>query len=273
MGWCDVTESAANPAVPVFALRDVTVGFGKKAVLSVRDLCLWPGEVTVVRGENGSGKTTLLRLLNGLVPPSSGTVEFRGRPLDAPGPGQLRRDCVLAHQACLLFSGSVYFNVSYPLKVRGIPRAEHPRRVAQALGQVGLSGYDHRRAAALSGGEKQRVALARALAADTSVLLLDEPTAHVDIEARSLVEKVVRNAAHRGMTVVMTSHDRELAYRSADRLLDLDAGEIFPAKENLFRGKSSPATTSSYILRPARCSCRRRRRPATLLSPCLLSTT
>jgi tungstate transport system ATP-binding protein len=233
----EVATSTAPCISPLFALQGLTASFGDKTVLSVDHLQLWPAQVTVVHGENGSGKTTLLRLLNGLLTPSAGVLLYRGAPL-APGLlARLRAESVLAHQSPLLFRGSVWRNVSYAPKVRGLSRAEIVKRVTDSLARVGLDGYERRRASELSGGEKQRVALARALATNAEVLLLDEPTTHLDAQGRRLVEGLVRKAAEAGATVIMSAHDREFTYRSADRIIEIDAGKILAGRENVWHGQ------------------------------------
>ncbi len=223
---------------PLFSLSGVRVILGGVEVLSIPDLCIPGGRVTVLVGENGAGKTTLLRLLNGLLSPVSGTVEYRRVPL----PESLRRvraESVLVHQSAVLFRGSVYQNVAYGLGVRGVPRDEVPALVARALALVGLAGFERRKASALSGGEKQRVTIARALALETPVLLLDEPAAGVDGESRRLVEEAVRRITAGGATVIMSSHAEEFAYRLADEVLLLEGGRVSPGRENVLRGRVS----------------------------------
>jgi tungstate transport system ATP-binding protein len=197
--------------------------------------------VTVLVGENGSGKTTLLRLLNGLLQPQSGAVEFRGFPLWPEGSGAgglaaLRAQSVMVHQAPLMFRGTVLQNVGYGLRIRGVGKPELLRRTGLALAKVGLEGFERRRASALSGGEMQRVALARALALEPKVLLLDEPTANVDPDSRGVVERVIRACTAGGAAVVMSTHAMDIAYRLCDTLVRLEAGRIVPVRENVLKG-------------------------------------
>ncbi len=103
--------------------------------------------------------------------------------------------------------------------------------------KVGLAGFERRRASALSGGEEQRVALARALALSPRVLLLDEPTANVDEQSRREIEAVIRNVSASGTTVIMSTHNMELAYRLCDRLVRLDVGVPEEAEENILKGR------------------------------------
>jgi tungstate transport system ATP-binding protein len=227
--------SEARPA-PLFSLTGLRAVFDETTILSVDELRLEEGRVTVLVGENGSGKTTLLRLLNGLLSPAFGSIEYRGRPLEADGMRAIRSESVMLHQSPLLFRGTVLQNVAFGLWIRGVPRTERMRRGGIALSQLGLAGFERRRVASLSGGEKQRVALARALVLTPKVLLLDEPTANVDPDSRVYVERIIRTASNSGTTVIMSTHTMELAYRLCDRLVRLDAGRSVVPTENILKG-------------------------------------
>jgi tungstate transport system ATP-binding protein len=149
----------------------------------------------------------------------------------------VRRESVLVHQSPLLFRGTVGLNVAYGLRIRGVRRGEAAAQAAVALRRVGLAGFERRRASALSGGEKQRVAIARALALGPQVLLLDEPTANLDGESRHEMEQIIRDVSSSGTTVIMSTHNMELAYRMSDRLLRLDAGMPEEVQENVLKGR------------------------------------
>jgi len=237
-------------SAPLFSLRGLRARFEGRTVLTVDSLSLDEGVVTVLVGENGSGKTTLLRLLNGLIAPGEGCIEFRGEPVAEEGlaarEGRLaareglaavRRESVLVHQSPLLFRGTVGLNVGYGPRIRGASRAEAAARASEALRRVGLAGFERRRASALSGGEEQRVALARALAVSPKVLLLDEPTANVDEESRRGIEAIIRDVSAAGTTVIMSTHNMEIAYRLCDRLLRLDDGVPAEVEENILKGR------------------------------------
>ncbi len=227
----------SSPAAPLFSVNGLRVRFDGRTVLSADSLSLEEGRITVLVGENGSGKTTLLRILNGLISPDEGRVEFRGRPVPGEGLQEARSTSVLVHERPLLFRGSVGFNVEYGLRRRGLPRGEARKQAAEALARVGLPGFETRRASGLSGGERQRVALARALAVAPRVLLLDEPTANVDAASRREIEAIIRGARDGGASVVMSTHDRDLAYRLCDQLVLLEAGVPGEVQENVLKGR------------------------------------
>jgi tungstate transport system ATP-binding protein len=221
----------------LFSVSGVRAVFDGKTVLSVDNLRLEDGQITVLVGENGSGKTTLLRMLNGLLSPASGAIAFRDRVIDADGIRAVRRQSVMLHQAPLLFRGTVLQNVSYGLRLRSVPREERRERSRRALSRVGLQRFERRRVSGLSGGEKQRVALARALVLEPKVLLLDEPTASIDPEARRVVERIIRDLAAAGTAVIMSTHAMETAYRLCDRLVRLEQGRVAPAADNILKGR------------------------------------
>ncbi len=251
--------------VPLFEVRGLRAAFDGTTVLDVDGLRIAEGGITVLVGENGSGKTTLLRVLNGLLAPAAGEVLFRGLPVNqAAGRAAVRARSVMVHQLPLVFRGTVLQNVGYGLRIRGVSKSERTGRVARALAQVGLPGFAHRRATALSGGEMQRVCLARALALESEVLLLDEPTANVDPDSRSVVERVIRDRARSGVSVVMSTHVMETAYRLCDTLLRLESGKVTEPGENILKGavertdehfthfRATGASAGAPILCPAR---------------------
>ena len=238
-------------APPLFEVRGLGAAFDGCPVLAIDGLRIAEGGVTVLVGENGSGKTTLLRLLNGLLEPARGEILFRGHPIAGEGRAALRARTVMVHQQPLVFRGTVAQNVGYGLRIRGVARDEIAGRVAAALEQVGLPGFAPRRAAALSGGETQRVCLARALALAPAVLLLDEPTANVDPDSRAVVERVIRDRARSGVSVVMSTHVMETAYRLSDTLLRLEGGKIAEVDENVVKGALARSDDRFAYFQPA----------------------
>lgn len=206
-------------------------------VLNIPDLSVEKNRVTVFAGGNGSGKTTLLKLLNGLLTPGKGNISYKGEALREEKYRIIRNETVLVHQNPYLFSGTVFQNVSYGLKIRKIEPAAIRVSVSRFLSAVGLKGFETRKAGGLSGGERQRVALARALAIEPEVILLDEPTANVDTASTALIEKFISSMKEKGKTILLSTHNMAFAYKICDRLILLEKGEIGAKRENIFKGE------------------------------------
>ncbi|TNF46473.1 ATP-binding cassette domain-containing protein [bacterium] len=225
----------------LYRARNLTFSYDGIGVLNIPQLDLPEGQFTALTGPNGSGKSTLLMILGFILRPSGGSLLFRGRETDGEGTislQEIRRQLGILLQAPYLFRTTVERNVAYSLRVRGIPRHEIPSRVSRAMHTVGLAGYEKRHHHALSGGEAQRVALARSIAAEPSVLLLDEPLTNVDSASRSIIERVLMEKNRdEGVAVIITTHDLDQAYRLADEVVTLVDGTLSPgAMENVFNG-------------------------------------
>jgi ABC-type sulfate/molybdate transport systems ATPase subunit len=210
----------------VLRLRDIRHYRGGREVLAIDELDLDAGERLAVLGPNGAGKTTLLRLLAALDTPTAGSVELDG--ISTAGAGaSLRHGIGYATQRPGLLSTSVIRNVELPLRWRGLDRAARRRAARAALERVGVAHLAGRKAASLSGGEAQRVSLARALAVEPRLLLLDEPAAGLDAEARqAFLDDLEVALAERSATVVHVSHRADEALRLADRVALLVDGAI-----------------------------------------------
>ncbi|SHJ48956.1 carbohydrate ABC transporter ATP-binding protein, CUT1 family [Malonomonas rubra DSM 5091] len=199
--------------------------------LQVPQLTLQRGQLYVLRGENGSGKSTLLRLLALLQQPQRGEICFAGEPIAwrAERLQALRQKITLLDQNPFLFAGSVEKNLAFGLKLRGIHGDRLRQKIDQALAVVGLSGFQKRRAKELSGGESRRVALARALCLQPKLLLLDEPTANLDIGQVGVLEKFLVSLPQQGMTVVIASHDSGQAERIGGEVVQMARGKLIDA--------------------------------------------
>lgn len=187
------------------------------------------GEVFVLVGPNGAGKTTLLKILDLLEDPTSGKILFDGMPVDYPAKDKvaLRRKIGMVFQQTVLFNMSVYDNVAYPLKVRGLDESSVKQKVKGALGLVQMNGFEHKNALALSGGEAQRVAIAQALVIEPDLLLLDEPTANLDPRNVSIVEEALSYVNRESRTtIIMTTHNMFQAENLARRIALLNEGKI-----------------------------------------------
>ncbi|MCY1746096.1 glycine betaine/L-proline ABC transporter ATP-binding protein ProV [Ensifer sp. SL37] len=190
------------------------------------------GEIFVIMGLSGSGKSTMLRLLNRLIEPTSGSIEIDGKDVARLPRSELialrRRDISMVFQSfALLPNRSVIDNAAFGLEVAGVGEAERKARARTALHAVGLEGYDDRRPDQLSGGMKQRVGLARALAAEPSVLLMDEAFSALDPLIRTeMQDELVRLQAEHSRTIVFVSHDLDEAMRIGDRICIMQNGEV-----------------------------------------------
>ena len=198
-------------SAPLFSLDGLAKRFGQRVLFDDARLELDGGSGYVLTGPNGSGKTTLLRIAAGLEPADRGRFGFRAQVSAMPDyPEAWRRDIVYVHQQPYLFHTSIEKNLEYGLARRGTPPADCSARVRDALAWAGLSDKRDVPPDKLSGGEKQRVALARAKVLNPTLLLLDEPTANLDGEARKQVLELVTALCIENHTVVVASHDPEI---------------------------------------------------------------
>jgi multiple sugar transport system ATP-binding protein len=190
------------------------------------DLTIADGEFFALLGPSGCGKTTLLRTIAGLETPTGGRLSIGDRDVTELPPG--RRGVAMVFQDYALFPHmSVVDNISYPLKIRRMPRAERRAKAADTGAGLSLAGLMDRRPAELSGGQQQRVALARAIASRPEVFLFDEPLSNLDarlrLEARTFLKRLQRDLA---VTTVFVTHDQAEALALADRMAVMDAGRI-----------------------------------------------
>jgi iron complex transport system ATP-binding protein len=216
----------------VLAAERVSFAYGARAVLRDVDVAVAPGEIVGVIGPNGSGKTTLVRVLSGVVAPASGVVRLRGVPLRAHGRRELaRRLAVVPQDPVLDFPFTalevVLMGRAPHLPPLGFPRAHDLAVARAAMARLDVASLEDRPLDRVSGGERQRVLLARALAQDADVLLLDEPTAHLDLRHQAGIHDVVRELARtRGIAVLSVLHDLNLAALYCDRLVLLAGGAV-----------------------------------------------
>ena len=208
---------------------DLCQRYGEQDILKNINIRVDRGEVFALIGPTGSGKTTLLRLIDPIDAPASGRIYFDGTDITESGRRRLeaRRRMAFVLQKPIVFNTSVYDNIAYGLRWRGVSRSNIRARVSSILEMIGLSAYRNRNARTLSGGEVQRVAIARAIALEPEVLLLDEPTANLDPISTARIEELITNIAHRyDTTIIMATHDMSQGQRLADRLGMLLDGEI-----------------------------------------------
>jgi len=211
---------------PDVELEGVTKRFGAVTAVNAVSLEVRQGEVLALLGPSGCGKTTTLRVVAGFEDPDAGLVRIRGAVVnDLP---TYRRNLGMVFQHYALFPHmTVFDNVAFGLKMRGMPRREISRQVAQAMALVRLEGLEGRYPAQLSGGQQQRVALARAVVTRPAVLLLDEPLGALDKKLREQMQVEIRALQREvGITTIFVTHDQEEALTLADRIAVMERGEI-----------------------------------------------
>lgn len=215
---------------PLFLVEGLTKRFRERLLLDSAGLALEAGSGYVLTGANGAGKTTLLRIIAGLEPAESGRLAFKTQAASVLDyPESWRSEIVYVHQQPYLFHTTVEKNLAYGLARRGFTHAERHALVDQALMWAGLAGRREVPPHKLSGGEAQRAALARAKLLDPTLLLLDEPTANLDGDARRRVLELVTALCVENHTVVVASHDPEIMrlailnrLRISNRRIELD---------------------------------------------------
>lgn len=185
--------------------------YGERLLLDINALTFARGASYLLTGDNGSGKTTLLRILAGLEQAETGVFLFNGvRYGSAADLARLAPRVLYVHQHSYLFHTSVAANLEYGLKLGGVPRSEREELVRAEMAWAGVTHLADVPTHRLSGGEKQRVALARARILKPQLLLLDEPTANLDDDARVQVGSLIQQMREARNCVVIATHDREM---------------------------------------------------------------
>jgi tungstate transport system ATP-binding protein len=203
-------------------LKGLSLVAGGRRLIDGVDLSLeYPG-ISVIMGPNGAGKSLLLRLMHGLMAPTKGDILWAGIPMN----GQIRRRQAMVFQKPVLFRRTAAANITHALGLRGVVRSERLPRAYQALQLAGLESRASTPARVLSGGEQQRLCLARALSLIPDVLFLDEPTASLDPASTLAIERLLIDAQHRGIKVIVVTHDVGQARRLAQDIIFLHHGKI-----------------------------------------------
>lgn len=207
------------------------------------DLTLDGAGTTILLGPNGAGKTTLLRLMHGLARLSGGSLRWNA-PTDE---AQARQAFVF--QTPIMLRRTVLANLTYPLQLRRVPRAEAAATAQDWAVRVGLADMVNRSAPFLSGGERQKLSIARALITEPDVLFLDEPTAALDGRATREIEAILQDAATRGTRIIMSTHNLGQARRLANDIVFLQAGQVaeHAEAESFFAGPQH-AAAQAYLL-------------------------
>jgi iron complex transport system ATP-binding protein len=232
-----MTGQPAATTTPLATMQGVRFGYPlgdgrRREVLDGLTLTLAAGDLVALVGPNGSGKTTLIRLLSGTLAPDAGDIAFRGTPLRSWRRVELARHVAVLPQHLELPTG---FRVTELVSMGRAPHAsrlfgssaEDDRAVERALTDADAVDLADRQGHELSGGERQRVLVAMALAQEPELLLLDEPTLHLDLAHQAaLLQAIRRLRVRRGLTVLAVLHDLNLAAAFAPRVAVLDAGGI-----------------------------------------------
>jgi len=220
-------QPRANAGTPLLEVQRLVKRLGERTLFDIDRLVLSAASAYVLTGMNGAGKSTLLRVLGGLERAEAGSVRFDGQAAALhPYPALLRHAIVYVHQHPVLFSTSVAHNIGYGLEVRGMAREQVGARVEQAMAWAGVTHLRDLDPSRLSGGEKQRVALARARVLGPKLLLLDEPTANLDGQAREQVIELIPTVVEEGGSVVVACHDRDLIGLPGVQRLKLRDGHL-----------------------------------------------
>jgi phospholipid/cholesterol/gamma-HCH transport system ATP-binding protein len=223
-----------NPPDHLVELRNLTFGYGDRAVLDGISLTIPRGKVTALMGASGGGKTTVLRLIGGQILANRGEILFDGKPMpradaDPEGMYRARRRMGMLFQFGALFTDmSVFDNVAFPLREHtDLPEALIRDIVLMKLGAVGLRNARDLMPSEVSGGMARRVALARAIALDPELVMYDEPFSGLDPISLGTAARLIRNLNDAmGLTSVIVSHDLDETFRIADQVIVLANGKI-----------------------------------------------
>ncbi len=214
----------------IYEISDLTRTYDKRIILDIPFLEIEDGKIYALKGANGAGKTSLLEILAFLETPTRGKLFYKKSPVNFSSKSsllRLRKNVALVEQSPILFTGSVYRNVEFGLRVRKMEKQKRRRIVKRSLARVGMLKFARAPAHRLSGGETQRVALARAIAVLPKVFLCDEPTSSVDAESRTAIIDILRRVNEQEKTtVIFSTHDHDQSLGIAHHSLTLDCGKI-----------------------------------------------
>lgn len=235
----------------LFEIEGLTKAYGDSTVLNIPQLDFEKGMIYSLLGPNGSGKTTLLEILSLLSRPTTGRVKYNNKEIDFAGGNlsALRREIVMLHQNPILFTTTVYKNLEFGLRIRGVTKPERARIIEESLDMVGMLDFLDAAAHHLSGGETQRVAIARAIACSPKVILFDEPTTNVDAENQVAIEGIITEINRRKkISIIFTTHNLMQASKLAGRVVSLYEGNLVPSTfENIYRGRVTPRDDGSKV--------------------------
>ncbi len=234
-----IDQSVPGPVIRLDGVTKTYQGGGPPALEDV-SLGVAAGEVAAVMGPSGSGKSTLLNLIAGLDRPTSGTVTVAGRRIDTLGESALarfraRHIGIIFQFFNLLDDLTVEDNVLLPAQLAGASRRQARARAGELLARMGLEEFRNAYPARMSGGQRQRVAIARALVNNPAVLLADEPTGALDTATGQEIGALLRQLNAGGQTLVLVTHDPDLAERYAARTVRIVDGRLANAPAGVYR--------------------------------------
>lgn len=204
-------------------INNLKKSYGKKLVVDIEKLSVESGKITGIIGPNGSGKSTLMRLISGIEKPDSGRISIGGQEASE----AVRKSITMVFQKPYLINTSVYNNIAYPLKLRGIGKEEIKDRIVNVLDLLELNDINQQNARTLSGGEGQKVALARAIVFEPKLLLLDEPTANIDPKSIYTMEKAIKYInQNAGTTVLLVTHNVKQLQRLCSNAVFMEKGNV-----------------------------------------------
>jgi tungstate transport system ATP-binding protein len=200
-----------------------------RLLLDIGSLAIHEQCCVALSGRNGAGKSTLMRIIAGLESPDSVAVTYEGKSISwKRACRQLRTHVIYLHQQPYLFDRSVSDNIAYGLRRQGLPIKEISRKLSEALDWAGIGHLQLRNARELSGGERQRVAFARARILSPRLLLLDEPTANMDSEAREQAHRMIKRLKQDGVSILLSTHEFHTIAHLCDAHLSLESGNLHP---------------------------------------------
>lgn len=236
------------PATATLLCQNVAAGYGSRTVLSNINLEIEPGQLAAIIGANGSGKSTLLRVLAGLDQPLQGQVFYKGNRVDTLTNRQLAKLRAFVSTwrqggGALSVAETVATGRSANAGLFGRLSKADRSAVSEAMQAVGVDKFADRYLGTLSDGEKQKVLIARALAQDTPLLILDEPTAFLDVAARIDTLALLRRLADTGRSIVFSTHDIAPAFARADAIICVTGGTAVCGTVDTLAGNGILAAT------------------------------
>jgi len=227
------------------SIKGVTKRQNNKTILKDINIDISNGDTLAIMGPSGAGKTSLLRIINLLDRPDEGRVLFDGKDAWSGNRLEIQRSMAMVFQKPVPFSMSVYNNIAYGMRLRGMGRGEIDEAVTGVLKLLDMEGKERQYARSLSGGEAQRLAFARTYVLKPGLLLLDEPTANLDPTNAGIMERAIKDINERyGTTVILVTHNMYQARRLSGKsafMLDGELVELKPTLE-LFEKPADPRT-------------------------------